>query len=75
LALEHLARDLCIARLVGADKADGRQAGEEEKSAERQQRQKFGGAARTFVKAACLCGFALSERDDYCTLSWEPWLV
>jgi hypothetical protein len=35
LALEHLARDLCIARLVGADQADDLQTGEEEKSAER----------------------------------------
>ena len=51
MTLQHLARDLGIAWLVGADKADNLQAGKKKKPAKRYERQQFGGAAGAVVRA------------------------
>jgi len=67
--LQHLARDLCVTRLVGADETDDLQAGEEQESAESYKGQEFRGAARPIVKGARIGWFEPSECDDYCTLS------
>jgi len=52
VALHHLARDLGIARLVGADEADDLQSSEEEKPAECDERQQVGGATCALLESA-----------------------
>lgn len=69
MAQHHLARDLCVARLVGADEADDLKAGKEQESAEGNQRQNVGGAAGAVVERLRIFLLGESARDGYCTLS------
>jgi hypothetical protein len=69
VALHHLAGDLCVARLVGADEADDLEAGKEQESAKGNQRQYVGGAAGAVVERLRIFLFGESARDGYCTLS------
>jgi hypothetical protein len=52
MAREHLTCDLCVARLIGANKTDDRQAGEEQECAERNERQNVGRATSALLEAA-----------------------
>jgi hypothetical protein len=69
VALQHLAGDLCVARLVGANQSDDLETGKEQESAEGNERQDVGGAAGAVVERLRVFLFGGLEGDNYCTLS------
>jgi hypothetical protein len=69
VTLEHLARHLRIARLVGAEQPNPLETGEEQESTKRNECQQIGGAAGALGQRTLGIQIGLGQRDDYCTLS------